>query len=69
MSWAECWANLVVGYVLGVAVQVAVFPLFGLQIGLAGNLGLGLVFMAQALVRQYLLRRGFEVLRVRGVGQ
>ena len=59
-SLIEAVTNTFVGYVLAVATQFAVFPVFGLQVGVVENLGLGLVFTAVSLIRSYLLRRLFD---------
>ena len=59
-SLIEAVTNTVVGYALAVTTQFAVFPLFGLQVGVIENLGLGLVFTAVSLIRSYLLRRLFD---------
>ena len=59
-SLIEAVTNTVVGYALAVATQFAVFPLFGLRVGVAENLTLGLVFTAVSVVRGYALRRFFE---------
>ena len=50
-SLVEAAANVVVGYVLAVLVQLLVFPIFGLQPTLAQNLKIGLVFTAVSLAR------------------
>ena len=47
-------------YALAVATQFAVFPTFGLRVGVVENLGLGLIFTAVSLARGYLLRRLFD---------
>jgi membrane protein implicated in regulation of membrane protease activity len=60
MSGVEALTNVVVGYALAVAVQLAVFPLAGLNVSLPQTLGIGAVFTAVSLVRSYLLRRLFE---------
>ena len=59
-SLIEAGANTVVGYALAVATQFAVFPAFGLHVGVVENLGLGLIFTAVSLARGYALRRLFE---------
>ena len=59
-SLIEAGANTVVGYALAVATQFAVFPVFGLRVGVVENLGLGLIFTAVSLARGYVLRRLFE---------
>jgi hypothetical protein len=63
MSLVEAVAGTCVGYVVAVATQFAVFPLFGIRIGVAENLGIGLIFTAVSIVRGYALRRFFERLR------
>ena len=65
MSLLESLANVLVGYGVAVATQMAVFPLFGLAVTVTENLLIGLIFTAVSIVRSYALRRGFEALRVR----
>ena len=65
MSLVESLANVLVGYVVAVVTQMAVFPLFGLALTVTENLLIGLIFTAVSIVRSYALRRGFEALRVR----
>ena len=65
MSLVESLANVLVGYGVAVATQMAVFPLFGLAVTVTENLLMGLIFTAVSIVRSYALRRGFEALRVR----
>ncbi|MCG9076328.1 DUF7220 family protein [Laribacter hongkongensis] len=65
MSMVESPANVLVGYVVAVVTQMAVFPLFGLAVTVTENLLIGLIFTAVSIVRSYALRRGFEALRVR----
>ena len=59
-SLIEAATNTIVGYALAVATQFAVFPLFGLQVGVIDNLGLGLIFTVVSVLRGYALRRVFE---------
>lgn len=66
MSVIEAITNVVVGYLLAVAIQFAVFPRFGLTVSLADNLLIGLFFTAVSIVRTFALRRVFESLRSRG---
>ena len=65
MSLVESLANVLVGYGVAVATQMAVFPLFGLAVTVTENLLIGLIFTVVSIVRSYSLRRGFEALRVR----
>jgi len=65
MSMVEAATNVVVGYVLAILTQLAVFPLFGLEAALGEHLAIGLAFVGVSLARGYLLRRLFERLRCR----
>ena len=63
MSFVESATSVVVGYVLAIATQLAVFPLFGLEAALGEHLAIGTAFVAVSLARGYLLRRLFERIR------
>ena len=65
MSLVESLANVLVGYGVAVATQMAVFPLFGLAVTVTENLLIGLIFTVVSIMRSYMLRRSFEALRVR----
>jgi len=67
MSFVEAIANVAVGYGVAVTTQLLVFPVFGLQASLADNLLIGAVFTVVSVGRSYLLRRLFEVVRMRGL--
>ena len=60
---AEAVVNVVVGYGMAVATQMAVFPLFGLQTTTGESLLIGAIFTVTSVVRSYTLRRLFERLR------
>jgi len=49
-----------VGYGAGVAMQIILFPAFGIEIGIGDNLAIGLVFTGVSIIRSYALRRVFE---------
>ena len=65
MSLVEAVTNVVVGYGLAVATQLAVFPLFGLPARLNDALAMGAIFTVVSIARGYALRRFFEGLRGR----
>jgi hypothetical protein len=67
MSLIEALVNIAVGYGVAVAMQILVFPLFGLEATLAENLALGGLFTIASICRSYAMRRIFEALRVRGL--
>jgi hypothetical protein len=68
MSLVESLANVLVGYGVAVATQIAFFPLFGIAVSITENLLIGSIFTAVSVVRSYALRRTFEALRVRQTG-
>jgi len=63
MSLVEATTNTMVGYLLAVAVQLVAFPLFGLDVSLADNIAIALLFTAVSIARSYTLRRLFERLK------
>lgn len=63
MSLVESLANVAIGYGVAVAVQIAVFPLFDIQIPLNDNLLIGAIFTVVSLARSYILRRVFNMQR------
>lgn len=65
MSLVEAITNVVVGFILAVLTQIAVFPLFGLQVSVAKNMMIGAIFTLVSILRSYTLRRLFEAIRVR----
>jgi hypothetical protein len=62
MSLIEAATNVVVGYVLAIATQLAVFPVFGIEAAFGEHLAIGLAFVAVSLARSYVLRRLFDAL-------
>jgi hypothetical protein len=66
MSLIEAIANVAVGYAVAVLTQIAVFPIFELQVSLADNLAIGAAFTLISLGRSFVLRRLFETIRVHG---
>lgn len=67
MSLVESLFNVAIGYVVAVATQIAVFPLFGLEVSLSDNLAIGGLFTVVSIVRSYAVRRLFEAIRVRAL--
>jgi hypothetical protein len=59
----EAVANVVIGYVVAIAAQMAIFPLFGIHIPPSEHLAIGLLFTVVSLARSYLLRRLFNAWR------
>lgn len=59
-SLTEACTNVAIGYVVAIASQLAIFPLFGIHIPLRSNLGIGAWFTAISLARTYAVRRAFN---------
>jgi hypothetical protein len=59
-SLLESAVNVVVGYLVALVSQLAIFPWFGIHIPLSDNLLIGLWFTGISLVRSYALRRWFN---------
>ena len=60
ISLVEAFTNVVVGYVLAIATQLALFPVFGIEAAFGEHLAIGAAFVMVSLARSYLLRRLFE---------
>ena len=59
-SLLEAGANVLVGYLVALAAQQLIFPLFGIHTSLAQDSAIAAAFTAVSLVRSYMLRRIFE---------
>ena len=62
-SALEALTNVTVGYLLAVATQYAVFPLFDLHVSLNDNLAIAMIFTIVSIIRSYTLRRIFNSVR------
>jgi membrane protein implicated in regulation of membrane protease activity len=63
----EAVANVAVGYLVGLAAQVVIFPLVGVQASFGQNLVISVFFTLVSLARSYLLRRWFNRLAAAAV--
>lgn len=59
-SFIEAKANTFIGYWISIAVQMIVFPLYGLDVSFFQNIQIGLIFLVVSLVRGYAFRRYFN---------
>ncbi len=59
-SLIESVVNVLVGYVVALVSQLAIFPLFGVNLPLADNLLISAFFTVVSIVRSYLIRRVFN---------
>lgn len=58
-SFVESWVNVLIGYFVSLASQILVFPMFGIDVTLRTNLGIGAWFTLISLIRSYVIRRCF----------
>lgn len=62
MSAIEAIANVFIGYLVSVAANILILPLFGYDVSVADSFAIGLAFTAVSLVRSYILRRIFNAI-------
>ncbi len=60
MSGVEAVSNVAIGYLVSVAANIVVLPLFGYDVTIADSFAIGLAFTAISLIRSYALRRAFN---------
>ena len=66
-SLAEATVNVLIGYGIALLTQIAVFWAMDIDVSLGQDVVIGLLFTVVSLVRSYVLRRVFEVLRVKRI--
>ena len=59
-SALESCASTAIGYLVALASQIVIFPLFGMRVSLSDNLLIGLYFTAISIARSYCVRRMFN---------
>jgi hypothetical protein len=60
MSAFESIINVLIGYLVSVAANILILPLFGHDVTIADSFAIGLAFTAVSLIRSYVLRRAFN---------
>jgi len=60
MSWVEATTNTVVGFLVALATQYAVFPLAGIELDAGGHVLVAVPFVLTSILRGFLLRRFFN---------
>lgn len=58
-SFIEICTNVLIGYFVALASQLAIFPMFGIHVAFRDNILIGLYFTAISVLRSYALRRYF----------
>ena len=59
-SLIESIANITIGYAVAIVSQLALYPLFDIDMPLGDNLLIGACFTLISLVRSYMVRRWFN---------
>lgn len=62
-SLIEVLCGTAIGYVVAVATQILVFPLFDIEVTSAENLTIAAIFTVVSIARGYAVRRLFNSLR------
>lgn len=65
MSLIETLSSVAIGYIISLAAQMIIFPIFGIKVSLTDNLLIGLFFTVVSIVRGYLVRRLFNWINFR----
>jgi len=60
MSFVESCCNVAIGYLIAVAAQYAIFPLFDIHIAHSEHFAIAALFTVVSLIRSYALRRLFN---------
>ena len=61
-SAVESVANVAIGYVVSLAANATILPMFGIAISLSDNLAIGAIYTAISIARSYCVRRAFNKL-------
>ena len=56
----ESISNVAIGYMVALASQLAIFPMFGIHIPLSDNIAIGAWFTVISIIRSYAVRRLFN---------
>lgn len=56
-SFIEAMMNTLIGYVINLAAQLAIYPAFGATFTFKQNIYIGLIFMVISIVRGFVIRR------------
>lgn len=65
MSLVEALINTMVGFMVSVLAQYAIFPLFGVYISFSQHILMGGLFTIVSILRSYYIRRLFNYLQLK----
>jgi hypothetical protein len=60
MSLMETVTSTIIGFIIAIASQYVIFPLFGIYVPLHAHLVMGLFFTVVSIIRGYFVRRLFN---------
>lgn len=63
-SALEATINICIGYLVAILAQIVIFPFYGLEVTVQGNLEIGAWFTLISFIRSYVLRRVFTCWRI-----
>lgn len=64
-SLIEALLNVAIGFAINFTANLFIFPLFGWEISVSQNLGMGVIYTAISIARSYVVRRGFNAFHAR----
>ncbi|MCK5226426.1 MAG: hypothetical protein KAQ89_06870 [Planctomycetes bacterium] len=59
-SVVESVTGVTIGYMVAIFSQIAVFPIFGIQVSITDNFAIAAYFTVISLIRSYVVRRWFN---------
>ena len=65
MSLIETLSSVAIGYIISLAAQMIIFPIFDIKVSLTDNLLIGLFFTVVSIIRGYYVRRLFEFIKIK----
>lgn len=65
MSLIETLSSVAIGYIISLAAQMIIFPIFEIEVSLTDNLLIGLFFTVVSIIRGYYIRRLFNWIKIK----
>ena len=65
MSLIETLSSVAIGYIISLAAQMIIFPIFDIEVSLTDNLLIGLFFTVVSIIRGYYVRRFFNWIKIK----
>ena len=65
MSLIETLSSVAIGYIISLASQMIIFPIFEIEVSFEDNLLIGLFFTVVSIIRGYYVRRLFNWIKLK----